>query len=262
MATPLVGQRLMPLTKREPPTPVRAIHDAELAQAEADYAAAVYEYLDLLFERLCFPRTEWLPGTGQSANASSVSASLGPPPNGTGTVTAPLATLSSPQTTGAVSGKRVLAAMHTSGPPQRRTFANYFEGVPFRATPSTAPTPRVPPMPAPPPHVDTATVDAETYPAWVEARGAYNAAALDYAAIALWAERWAQVTRWWFGTVESVNVAAKTAKVRLDPAPDSTEQATQTCGFGTIAWTAATLGGKRVRVGWSHHIGWFVDDWA
>ena len=262
MATALVGERLMPLTRREPPIPVKAVHLAELAQAEADYAATVYEYLDLLFERLCFPRTEWLAGTGASANPSSVSASIGPPPNGTGAVSAPLATLSSPQTTGAVSGKRVLGALHTSGPKEARRFANYFDGVPFRSTPSTAPPPANPARPAEPPAVDMTEQDDDTYPAWVEARGAYNAAAIDYAAIQLWRERFAHVTRWYHGIVESVNTGSKTAKVRLDPAPDSTEQATQTCGFGTIAWTAGNLAGRRVRVGWSRHVGWFVDDWA
>lgn len=252
----------MPLTRRLPPIPVKAIHVAELAQAEADYAAAMYEYLDLLLERLCFPRTEWLGGTGQSANPSSVSASIGPPPTGTGTTSAPLATLSSPQTTGAVSGRRVLAALHTSGAKQRRTFANYFEGVPFRVQASTSPPPLNPAAPVEPPPVDMSDLDEDNYVAWIEARATYNAGALDYALIKLWRERFAWVTRWYYGTVQSVNTAAKTAKVLLDPAPDSREQATQVCGFGTIAWTAGNLGGKHVRVGWNRASGWFVDDWS
>lgn len=251
------------LTIAPPPTPVAATRHAEVRVSAQGFADGLREYLHLLFDRLILPHTEWSRGTGRSATSASVSATVGPSPQSAALADTTFKTLGLPQTTAAVQGKSVLLAIALLKRDPTPTWALYFDGVLIKTVASTVPLP--PPIAEPTPPgvtIPLPELEPETFRDLVQPQADYQAALLVWLVDAVWRERWAHVTRWWWGVVEAVQVTAKTATVRLDAFPGTSSAATQSCGFGTRAWTAAQLQGRRVRVGWDRTAGWWVDDWA
>lgn len=251
------------LTHRRPPEAVAATHAVEVRQTAEAFGDAERDYLHALFAKLILPHTEWHRGTGQSATSTRVSATLAPSPQSTDINQATFQTLGLPQTTAAVQGKAVLLAVALLKREPAPQWAYYFDGVLIRAVANTVPLP--PPLSAPSaPGAAIALVDVddENVREYVDPKADYEAGLLAAVIDKTWRERWAHVTRYWWGRVQSVSVPAKTASVLLDPFPPSAASDTQTCGFGTKAWTAGQLAGHRVRVLVDRQIGWIIDDWA
>lgn len=249
------------LTRRRPPIPVAATHQVEVIETADNFGDAQHDYLHALFDKLILPHTEWSRGVGQSATSASVFASIGPSPQSIDINEAAFVTLGLPQTTAAVSGRAVLLAIALLKREPAPQWAYYFDGVLLQTVPYTVPRPpRIPLPPAPGAGLRMVEVDDENEPDYLAPKAAYESGLLFYTIDKAWQDRWAHVTHYWHGIVESVQVSAKTALVRLDPFPDATDAVEQSCGFGTRAWTAAQLQGKRVRVGIDPLLGWWIDD--
>jgi hypothetical protein len=251
----------MPLTHLPPPRPVRAIHVAEVEQATRALAEAALTYLRRLMWGLEYPRTEWHRGRGVRATTGAVAATQGPFLGSTGVTSAPFVTGSDTPGTAAVADKALLLASLVGTEQPVRSVQRFFDGVLLSVVPDGAPLPPPVQRPVEPETPATDDLDEENFAAYVRAWARWLAAFLEWIVDREWREHFADVTRFPTGTVTSVAVAQKLARVRIDPQGENAGQPTQVCGFGTRAWTAATLNGKHVRLGHNPSLGWFVDDW-
>lgn len=253
----------MPLTHLRPPQPVAATHAVEVQETADAFADGQEAYLRALFAKLILPHTEWSRGLGLSATSTSVFAQVGPGPRSTDVAQTAFQTLGLPQTTAGVQNQGILLAIALLKREPAPRWALYFDGVLLKTLPYTVPLP--PPVPepgAPGASLALVDVDDDNEREYVNPKAQHEADILAYVVDKTWRERWAHVTHYWYGVVQSVNVGAKTASVLLDPFPGATARVEQVCGFGTRAWTAMQLQGERVRVGVDRAVGWWVDDWA
>ena len=253
----------MPLTHRPPPQPVAATHATEVAERTDEFAEGVRAYLHALFARLILPHTEWSRGAGISATSTGVTATVGPSQQSTDVARVAFQTLGLPQTTAGVASKAVLLAIALLKREPAPRWEYFYDGVLLKTVAQTVPLPPAPPAPGVlGDGLAVEDIDDDNFREYVDPAAASHAALLAFVVDKTWRERWAHVTRWWYGTVTAVQVAARTATVRLDAFPGSQDTVTQSCGFGTRAWSASQLQGKRVRVGYDRALGWWVDDWA
>jgi hypothetical protein len=254
---------MSPLTHVQPGAPARATHEAEIKVACEQNADAVMAYIDEVLWRNLYPRTVWRVGTGSTASNHVAHAALDP---GGDAVDVPADSYSAGSgvnvTTAQVNGKRVLGAINTlaPGPGQNRApqFSRWYDGVILKAVAPTVPRP---PPEVEPPAPATLPLNAKTYAQYIAQHADYGAAILRYYIRRRWrAEGWPVTTFGW-GTATAVNVSAKTVTVQPE-FPESPAPPAITVGFGTRAWAADQLVGKRVRIAYDPIIGNWIDDLA
>jgi hypothetical protein len=247
----------MPLTKVTPPTPVAAIHRAEVKAATEEVARITVDYLRRLLRGLEYPRTEWTTGTATGVGLGTVTADAAQSVGSGSTPSVFQAGDPAPQAT-AIRGRRVLLARAVGAEQPVRSVRGFYDGRLYGSVAYAVPVGAEVGRPTEPAEIDMEDLDEENYETYIRSWGEYAAQTVEWLVDREWRQNWRTVTRWTYGTVRSVSKPDKTAVVALEK-PINRDQV---CGFGTRDWNPAQLVGRYVRVGVDPVVGWWVDDWA
>lgn len=263
------------LTHLKPPAPTHSIHESEVNDFAEKFALELSSALVLMLDRIIYPRTMWGNGAGISVSKGLVTAKPNPISNDTDQPVGVYEVGAIPVTTAALAGRSVFLAYWEDGGPRKvdTRRRKFYDGV--LAGPRTGGRTATPPdaksMSAIFQHTGGEVVTTAPSAMEVDDESGYyrhvNAWADYFADMVLvfvqeyLLDHWFAVTRYWWGTAESVNTSARVVTVLLDAVGDDPARS-QVCAFGTRMWTKSMIEGKYVRVGVNPREGWWVDDLA
>lgn len=238
------------LAHPKPPAPAKALHEAELAAASQEIGRVAAKGIDALISRICFTHSEWwLTQHGATVNTSTqqVTATLLPGASATtgGSATYQAGTGNTP-TTASLRTKPLVVVIAVLRDLPAITYQRFVD-MALAATPA-APTTRPLPDAQPAlPSEEPLTLDG--YADYVKARSQAFVAVLRWYLKRELTERFlSTATRFRWGEATAIQRSAKTATVRYDSTDAQDDPGSETVGWGTRSWTAATLVGHRVRV--------------